>query len=136
MGRLDKDLIQNQKYHFRYYRPSQNHPFLVALVKENVGNDGKIYLSGFNVTHSFTMFYKSPNDYIRIQNPNPNDDADCFVQKAGIKDKPLKLFSSPIKGWNLSKEDEKLIDELVKEKMLQSNLIKKEGLEVLSRPFS
>ena len=118
MGRLDKELIRDQKYHFRYYRPSQNHPFLVALVKENIGDDGKVYLSGFNITHSFMMFYKNPNDYIKIQNPNPNDDADCFVQKAGIKDKPLKLFSSPIKGWSLSEEDEKLIDELVKEKLL------------------
>ena len=64
------------------------------------------------------MFYKNPNDFIRIQNPNPEDDADCFVQKAGIKNKPLKLFSSPIKGWRLSKEDEKIIDELVKAKLL------------------
>ena len=118
MGRLDKDVIKNEKYHFRYYRPSQNHPFLVALVKENIGEDGKVYLSGFNVTHSFTMFYKNPNDYIKIQNPNPEDDADCFVQKAGIKDKPLKLFSNPIKGWRLSEEDEKLIDELVNDKLL------------------
>lgn len=116
MGRLDKDVISKQKYHFRYYRPSQNHPFLVALVKENVGEDGKIYLSGFNMTHSFGMFYKNPNDYIKINNPNPDDDADCYIQKDGIKDKPLKLFSSPIKGWNLSKEDEILIDKLVEEK--------------------
>ena len=91
---------------------------MVALVKENIGEDGKAYLSGFNVTHSFTMFYKNPNDYVRIKNPNPKDDADCYVQKAGIKDKPLKLFSNPIKGWRLSKEDEKLIDELVKERLL------------------
>ena len=118
MGRLDKEMIKDQKYHFRYYRPSQNHPFLVALVKEDIGEDGKVYLSGFNVTHSFQMFYKNPNDFIRIQNPNPEDDADCFVQKAGIKNKPLKLFSSPIKGWHLSKEDEKIIDDLVKAKML------------------
>ena len=118
MGRLDKDLIKDHKYHFRYYRPSKNHPFLVALVMEKVGEDGKVYLSGFNITHSFQMFYKNPNDYIRIQHPNPQDDADCFVQKDGIKNKPLKLFSSPIKGWNLSKEDEQLIDELVKDKLL------------------
>ena len=118
MGRLDKDLIKNQKYHFRYYRPSQNHPFLVALVKEDVDENGNVYLSGFNVTHSFEMFYKKPNDYIKIHNPNPLDDGDCFVQKAGIKNKPLKLFSNPIKGWFLSKEDELTIDELVKERLL------------------
>ena len=84
---------------------------------ESLDEDGKVYLSGFNVTHSFTMFYKNPNDFIKIQNPNPEDDADCFVQKSGIKNKPLKLFSNPIKGWKLSKEDEKLIDELVKAKL-------------------
>ncbi|MBO7615362.1 MAG: hypothetical protein J6T15_06710 [Bacilli bacterium] len=117
MGRLDKELIEKQKYHFRYYRPSYNHPFLVALVKEDIGNDGKIYLSGFNVTHSFGMFYKNPNGYLKITNPNKNDDAECFVQKDGIKNKPLKLFSNPIKGWNLTEEDEKLIDELVEEKL-------------------
>ena len=71
------------------------------------------------MTTSLERAMDKPGTYKRLkQNPNPNDDADCFVQKAGIKDKPLKLFSSPIKGWSLSKEDEKLIDELVKEKML------------------
>ena len=63
------------------------------------------------------MFYKNPNGYLRIKNPNKNDDAECFVQKDGIKNKPLKLFSNPIKGWKLSEEDEKLIDELVEEKL-------------------
>lgn len=87
------------------------------MVKENVGKDGKVYLSGFNITHSFAMFYKNPNDYIKIKNPNPIDDSDCFVQKVGIKDKPLKLFSNPIRNWKLSKEDERLIDELVKDKL-------------------
>ena len=64
------------------------------------------------------MFYKNPNDYIKIQNPNPEDDADCFVQKVEIKNKPLKLFSNPIKGWSLSEADEKLIYELAKDKLL------------------
>lgn len=81
MGRLDKESYDGQKYHFRYYRPSQNHPFLVALVKEETGNDGKIYLSGFNMMHSTTMFLKNPNNYLRITNPNPNDDSECYLQK-------------------------------------------------------
>lgn len=117
MGRLDKESISKTKYHFRYYRPSQNHPFLVALVKEDVGEDGKIYLSGFNITRSFMMFIKNPNKYLKITNPNPSDDAECFVQVDGIKNKPLKLFSNPIRNWKLSEEDEKLIDKLVEEKL-------------------
>ena len=37
-----------------------------------------------------------------------------------LKDKPMKYFSKPLKGWALSEEDEKVIDELVKQKLKQS----------------
>ena len=34
-----------------------------------------------------------------------------------LKNKPLKYFSRPLKDWSLSEEDEKIIDELVKQKL-------------------
>ena len=34
-----------------------------------------------------------------------------------LKDKPVKYFSKPLKDWALSEEDEKTIDELVKQKI-------------------
>lgn len=33
-----------------------------------------------------------------------------------IKGKPEKYFTKPLKNWSLSKEDEKIIDELVRQK--------------------
>ena len=42
---------KESKYHFRRYRLSQNHPFLVAIVFEDKIK-GKKYISGFNMTHS------------------------------------------------------------------------------------
>ena len=113
MGKLDKESYRGKKYHFRYYRKSINHPFLVALVIESTEN-GKIYLSGFNMTRSIEMVLKDPDKFIRIQNPNPNDDAPCFVCVDPIKDKPLKLFTRPIRDWELTSEDEKAIDYLIK----------------------
>ena len=104
------------KYHFRRYRLSKNHPFLVALVIEREEN-GKILLSGFNMTRSISYVLSRPNKFIRIENPNPEDDADCYLCVDAIKDKPLKYFSKPIKNWALSEDDEKIIDELVKEKL-------------------
>lgn len=117
MGRLDKAFCASQKYHFRYYRPSRNHPFLVAILFESIDEEGKAYLSGFNMTHSYLKVLESPNDYIRIDNPNPDDDAKCYVQVHPIKNKPLKLFSSPIKNWKLTEQSEKIIDELVSKKL-------------------
>ena len=117
MGRLEKELYEGKKYHFRYYRKSQNHPFLVAVVIELEGKGGKALLSGFNMTRSIEMVLKSPDKFIRISNPNPEDDALCFVCVDPIKDKPLKLFTRPIRDWVLTGEDEKAIDELIKEKL-------------------
>ncbi len=117
MGRLEKEFCESRKYHFRYYRPSKNHPFLVAILYESVGEDGKAYLSGFNMTHSYSKVLQSPSDYMKIDNPNPSDDLDCYVQIHPIRNKPLKLFSSPIKNWELSETAEKMIDALVSRKL-------------------
>ena len=117
MGKLDKDSYKGKKYHFRYYRKSGNHPFLVAIVIESETEDGKAILSGFNMTRSIEIVLKNPNKFIRITNPNPNDDAPCFVCVDPIKDKPLKLFTRPIRDWELAGEDEPIIDELVEEKL-------------------
>ena len=117
MGKLEKESYQDKKYHFRYYRLSQNHPFLVALVVESENEKGKAYLSGFNMTRSIEMVLKDPSKFIRIVNPNPNDDAPCYVCVDPIKDKPLKYFTRPIRDWELSSEDEPAIDSLVEEKL-------------------
>ena len=107
----------SSKYHFRRYRLSQNHPFLVALVIEETNKDGKILISGFNMTRSIMYVLSRPNKFIKIDNPNPEDDADCYVCVDALKDKPIKYFSKPLKDWSLSEEDEKKIDELVKQKL-------------------
>ena len=116
MGKLEKESYEGKKYHFRYYRKSVYHPFLVALVIESEIN-GKVYLSGFNMTRSIEMVLKDPEKFIRIENPNPNDDAPCFVCVDPIKNKPLKLFTRPIRDWELSDNDEKAIDYLFNNKL-------------------
>lgn len=105
------------KYHFRRYRLSQNHPFLVAVITESKDENGKVYLSGFNMTRSIEYVLSRPNKFIRISNPNPNDDAMCFICVDAIKGKPLKYFSKPLLNWELSDEDIKAIDDLVKSKI-------------------
>ena len=117
MGKLEKESYEGKKYHFRYYRLSQYHPFLVAIVIESESENGKTLISGFNMTRSIEMVIKSPEKFIRIQNPNPNDDAPSFVCVDPIKNKPLKLFTRPIRDWELSEEDEIQIDSLVKQKL-------------------
>ena len=105
------------KYHFRRYRLSQNQPFLVALVTELKDENGKVLISGFNMTRSITYVLSRPNKFIRIDNPNSLDDAECYICIDALKDKPMKYFSKPLKNWSLSEEDEKVIDELVKQKL-------------------
>lgn len=56
MGKLDKESYEGQKYHFRYYRLSQYHPFLVAIVLESEDENGKTLISGFNMTRSVEMY--------------------------------------------------------------------------------
>jgi len=107
----------SSKYHFRKYRLSQYHPFLVALVIEESDKDGKTLISGFNMTRSITYVIKKPNKFIKIDNPNPEDDADCYICVDALKDKPIKYFTKPLKNWSLSEDDEKVIDELVKQKL-------------------
>ena len=105
------------KYHFRRYRLSKNHPFLVVLVIEETDSNGSLLISGFNMTRSITYVLSRPNKFIRIENPNPFDDAECFVCVDALKDKPGKYFSKPLKDWSLSEDDEKVIDELVQHKL-------------------
>ena len=117
MGKLDKASYEGKKYHFRYYRKTGNHPFLVAIVVESEAKDGKALISGFNMTRSIAMVLKKPSKFVRIENPNPIDDALCFVSVNPIKDVPLRYFTRPIRDWELSKEDEETIDYLVKTRL-------------------
>ena len=47
------------------------------------------------------------------------DDENLQLNKLvdALKDKPIKYFSKPLKDWSLSEEDEKVIDDLVQQKL-------------------
>lgn len=57
----------DRKYHCRYYRRTGNHPFLVIIVTEEKEKNGKILISGFNITHSVLMVLKKPNRFIKLK---------------------------------------------------------------------
>lgn len=100
-------------YHFRRYKVAKGHPFLVVIVSESKDENGKTLLSGFTLTHSIEYVLTRPNKFIRISNPNPNDDAESFLNVDLVKDKPISKFSKPISDWELSEDDIKQIDEIL-----------------------
>ena len=103
------------KYHFRYYRKTKYHPFLVVLVTNENINGKDIKISGFNMTSSTLKFLQRPSRFIKLdKNPNPETDAESYVSIDYIENQPAKLFTRPIRRWELSKEDENKIDELLK----------------------
>ena len=103
-----------EKYHFRWYRKTQNHPFLVTLVVEEKDELGKVLISGFNITSSIVKVLERPNRFIKLDaNPNPESDLDTYVNITLVKDQPSKLFSRPIRRWKLKPDDVKKIDELL-----------------------
>ena len=103
------------KYHFRVYKRSIGHPFIVVAVSERTDEDGKILISGYMMTHSLERVSEKPGVYKRLKkNPNPADDRLSFVNKNRIDDIPANSFSKPYNSWHLSKEDEMLIDSLEK----------------------
>lgn len=108
--------MEKCNYHFRRYRVAKCHPFLIVVVKETIDENGKTLLSGFNLTHSIEYVLSRPNKFIKIVNPNPNDDADCFMSVDLVKDKPLGKFTKPIPNWELSEEDRQQIDKLLLDK--------------------
>jgi len=103
------------KYHFRVYKKSLGHPFIVVAVSEKMDKNGKVLISGYVVTHSLVRASEKPDVYKRLKkNPNPNDDRISFVNKFRINDIPANNFSKPYTNWHLSEEDEQLIDSLEK----------------------
>ena len=126
----------DDKYHFRYYHLSNNHPFLVVLVLEEKIKNGKILISGFNLTTSQKMVSKKPTRFVLLEtNPNPSDDSPSYLSVDLVKLKPSKLFSDPLTSWHLSKIDEKKIDELMNRKYKKSpqGLIRDQSLILFSR---
>ncbi len=100
------------KYHFRIYKKGKGHPFIVAVVEEKE-IDGKIFLSGYMITHSIIRVINRPNDYVKMEcNPNPHDDADSYLCINRVSEVESNAFSKPYNNWHLSSEDEKTIDEL------------------------
>ena len=59
--------------------------------------NGKVLISGFNMTRSITYVLSEPNKFIRIDNPNPLDDAKCYICVNALKDKLMKYFSKSLK---------------------------------------
>lgn len=107
----------NSKYHFRYYRRTKYHPFLVVLVTNENEEGNVVRISGFNMTSSTLKFLERPSRFIKLnKNPNPETDAESYVSIDYIENQPAKWFTRPIRGWKLSKEDEIKIDELLKKK--------------------
>ena len=104
-----------EKYHFRWYRLTKNHPFLVTLVIEEKTEKEKVFISGFNLTSSIKIVKERENRFIKLDiNPNPESNLETYVNISLIKDQPAKLFTRPIRGWRLDPIDEKKIDELLK----------------------
>ena len=60
----------------------------------------------------FHYVLNRPNKFIRIDNPNPNDDADSYLCIRRVSQVEASAFSKPYNNWHLSDEDEKLIDKL------------------------
>ena len=99
------------KYHFRFYKKSIFHPFIVVAVTEERNENGQIYLSGYLLTTSILRAMDKPATYRRLKlNPNPNDDKVSFVNRHRVSDIPSSFFTKPHPSWHLSKEDEKMID--------------------------
>ena len=101
------------KYHFRIYRTSIFHPFIVVAVSEEKNEDGKLLISGYMMTTSLIRVLSKPSSYyILHKNPNPNDDGVIFVNKYRLTNIPAHRFTKPYGSWHLSKEDELVIDSL------------------------
>ena len=108
-----KKYVGPDKYHFRVYKKSIGHPFIVVAVSERIDESGKVLISGYMMTHSLIRVSEKPGVYKRLKNnPNPSDDRLSFVNKHRIDDIPANKFSKPYNNWHLSKEDEVLIDSL------------------------
>ena len=102
------------KYHFRWYKKTKNHPFLVVLVTEEEKIKEEILISVFNMTSSTIKFLKEPNHFIKLdENPNPESDSETYVEKRLVKNQPSKYFTRPIRKWKLSSEDVIKIDVLL-----------------------
>lgn len=103
------------KYHFRVYKTSIYHPFIVVAITEEKVENGKTLISGYMMTTSLIRVMNKPGTYKRLKvNPNPKDDDLSFVNKYRLTDVPANKFSRPYNNWHLSKEDELLIDALEK----------------------
>lgn len=103
------------KYHFRVYKKSIGHPFIVVAVSEKTDENGSLLISGYIMTHSILRVFDKPGAYKRLRkNPNPSDNRPSYINKNKVEDMPAIYFSKPYNNWHLSKEDERLIDALEK----------------------
>ena len=67
------------------------------------------------MTSSASIVLKRKKGYIKLeQNPNPHNIAPAYINTKLVKNKQVKLFTRPIRGWKLSESDTLKIDEIVK----------------------
>ena len=112
----------NDKYHFRFYKKSIFHPFIVVAVTEEKTENGKVLISGYMMTTSLQSAMDKPGCYKRLKkNPNTNDESASFVNRFRVTDIPASCFTKPHPSWHLSKEDEALIDAFEKHYSNTSN---------------
>lgn len=103
----------SDKYHFRFYKVSKYHPFIVVAVTEEKDEDGKVFISGYMMTTSLTRAMEKPGTYKRLRkNPNPHYEKISFVNRYRINDIPSNCFTKPHTSWHLEEDDVKLIDAL------------------------
>ena len=114
---MNKNKKYLKKYHFRRYKKTNLHPFLVVLVRIDPCLENNILFSGFNLTRSPKMAVKKPRKYIKIKNPNPSDILDSYLCLDLVVDKPIYLFEEPLLNWKLSEKDKKIIERIVKNKI-------------------
>ena len=113
----------SDKYHFRYYKKTVFHPFLVIVVVVVDKKKGQYLVSGFSLTSSEKAVNKKPGRYIKFDsNPSGDTEEKCYLCKTLIKSKKSYLFTRPLWTWHLSKEDEKKVDELLAKMQKENNL--------------
>ena len=105
------------KYHFRVYKKNGLHPFVVAMITEEKTANRHYLISGYMITHDFRKVKKHPHSYLCLfHNPNPNDNAPCYLHMKRFESIKDSCFSKPYPNWHLSKIDEELIDKLERRK--------------------
>ena len=84
---------------------------------EEKSENGKVLISGFNMTTSNNLYNQKPRKFIKLKtNPDPSNKKQSYIKTDLVSLKPSKFFSDPLVGWHLDDEDTKAIDEMIRTK--------------------